>query len=282
MVELEEVLAEWRNVKPRNVSVALLTTDPAFQPRASSCVSFAQVNAEERRSEDHICVMASRLSNKSVEVEPLLVLRTEAALIVLDGHHRLEAYRKARRETIPARILSTDPGLAVLISKLVNFGGEKMGMHPDQRRDAAWQVLSKATNHGRLPLPAGTTQRTFASQFGISLGNVNAMLARLREHAIEPNRYQSEHCDPGTGWPRWPYARNKQYGRDWSPPPHDQLRLQVVSKLARAIAEAAEKTDVGVLREAIEQLSAFGWDTDAVNEAQLASAEFCMSEESDY
>lgn len=282
MKNLECLLDEWRETEPQPVAVICLTNNPALQPRAFACVSFSQISAEERRSEDHIRIMVGRMANPSVEVEPVLVLRTGSELVLLDGHHRLEACRRARRATIPARLLSTDMATAVLASKLVNFGGEKMGLHPDQRRDAAWQILSQLTEQGRVELPREITQRAISNQFSISIGNVNAMLRRLRERVIQAGEYQSDHCDPGTGWPRWPYARNRRYGTSWTPPNDDQRRHQVAANLARKIAEAAEKTDTGILREAVSQLMAFGWDACGIEDAQLAAAELLSEEESDY
>lgn len=282
MENLKEIIAEWRTIEPQHVAVTDVCIDVALQPRPSACVAFSQVNAEDRRSEDHIRLMTTRLMDSSVEIEPILAIRSDAALILFDGHHRLEACRRARRKLIPARVASIDIRTAVLASKLVNFGGEKLGLHPDQRRDAAWQVMSHLTDRGRAGLPDGVTQRTLAKQFGISLGNVNTMLGRLREGAIEPSQYQSEHCDPGTAWPRWPYARNRRYGAAWTPPTDDQRRKALATKLARTIAEAADKTDVGILREALGQLIAFGWDADAIEDAQLTVTEFGPEEESDY
>lgn len=279
---LEALLTEWRKVKPRRVVLDNLQTDPALQPRALECVGFAQSNAEERRSQDHSAVLAARLRNKATDLDPLLVLQTGAGLFVLDGHHRLEAYRTAGRDTIPARILSAEWGAAVAASKLVNIGAEKMTMHPSQRLDAAWQLLAQVTHQGRLGLPEGTSQRAIADRFGIAGGTVNAMVKRLREQATTPAAFDPGHLDPGTGWPRWQYARRQDYGAEWSPPSPDEQLEADAAKVARAVAEAHERHGPAVLRRALGALRDRGMDAGAIEEWEAFIGELEADEPPDY
>ena len=272
---LETLLAEWQRVKPRRVGLGDLRTDPALQPRALDCVGFAQADAEARRSQDHSAVLAARLRSKATDLDPLLVLRTDAGLFVLDGHHRLEAYRLAGRDTIPARVLSAEWTTAVAASKLANIGGEKMTMHQSQRTDAAWQLLAQLTRQGHIGLPVGTSQRAISDRFGIAVGTVNTMVKRLREQAIAPAAFDPGHLDPGTGWPRWQYARQRNYGAEWSPPsPGEQLE-EAAAKVARVVAEAHERHGTEVLRRALGALRARGMDAGAIEEwaAFLGEAE---------
>jgi hypothetical protein len=269
--KLEALLAEWKTAEPQDVPLTDLRTDPALQPRAIECVGFAQANAEDRRSRDHVVILAHRMASRGVELEPLLVLRTDEGLVVFDGHHRLAAYRAAGRDCAPARIRVAEWQSAVAASKLVNIGGEKLGMHVDQRRDAAWQLLAQLTDKGRHALPPGNSQRGVADLFGIAAGTVNGMVKRLRRRDIEPDSYKSDHRDPGTGWPRWQYARNPRYGDSGQPLRPDQRWQQEVRKLARKLAEAADKHGPGIIRDAVAALREHGMDADEIDDlAHLA------------
>jgi hypothetical protein len=267
MKEMEELLAGWRKVKPATVALKELRTDDALQPRSMDCVNLAQESAERKRSEDHVAILASRLMSPGSSLEPILAVRTPDGLFVVDGHHRLMASRAAGRDEIQVRTLSLPWDEAVIASKFVNFGGEKMGVHTEQRRDAAWQWLASVTKRGTCPLPSGISQRAVAVRFSISVGNVNNMLGRLREGSIEAGAYKEDHRDPGTGWPRWRYVRNPAYGTEWTPPTEEERIETEGLKLALKIADAIERFGDGVVRSATRHLRERGGDPGDLEEA---------------
>jgi ParB-like chromosome segregation protein Spo0J len=141
-----------------------------------------------------------------VQLEPLLVAQIGSALFVVDGHHRLKAYRQAGRESAPARVMPLDRRGAVLVSKLVNCEARALEMHPEQRRDAAWQYVAHLTRQGVDDLPSGESLRTVAGRFGISKDTVSNMLRKLPK--VNPKAYPAEQCDSGTGFPRWKVVRD--------------------------------------------------------------------------
>ena len=203
METTDELLQRWRTQPASAVELRSLKTDPALQPRSTDCVSLARQGAIEAQSTDHIRCMALQLKASNAEPEPVLVARLPQGLFIVDGHHRLAACKRARRDTIPARVITVERHAAVMVSKVVNYGGEKLRLHSDQRADAAWQTITDMTGRGRRKLPKGISQRDLEARFGVSLGTVNKMLDRLRQQAIDPANYAPDHCDPGTGWPRW-------------------------------------------------------------------------------
>src|SRR3546814_11093632 len=115
-------------------------------------------------------------------------------LFVGDGHHRLKAYRRAQRETIPARVYPMDRRMAVLVSKLVNCDERALEMHAEQRRDAAWQYLAAVTRQGKAGMPEGDSCRTVAGRFGISAPTVPRMVRKLPPTA--PQNFNPETHDP--------------------------------------------------------------------------------------
>jgi hypothetical protein len=195
------LLAAWQGMPATELLIASLTTKPEFQPRAMCLVPYVDRGRIEKASEDHVRHLAGRLAVE--ELEPLLVADLGLELVLIDGHHRLQAYKLECRSVLPARVVSCTREEALLVSKLVNLGGAKLPMHPEQFRECAWQFLSAHTSRGKRP-PA-ISNRRMAGLFGTSRETIGAMLLRLA--TVSVTDYGPEACDPGTGWPKWKYVK---------------------------------------------------------------------------
>ncbi len=267
MKQMEEILERWQAAAAVRIALKDLKTEDALQPRSLQSVGLGNIESEKKRLEDHVRVIANRLKVPAVEVEPILVAQTAEGLCIVDGHHRFYACRAAGRSEVPARVIEMSMEQAVMASKFVNFGAEKMGMHPEQRRDAAWQWLSSATARGTQPLPQCTSQRKVAARFDISVGNVNNMMAVLGSRRLDPARFKEAHVDPGTQWLRWRFARNPTYGNDWEIQlPSDRIE-QEGTKLAVKIAEAIQRFGPDVFRSAVAKLKDHGIEAEAIEDA---------------
>jgi hypothetical protein len=245
------------------VPLSALKTDEALQPREGRMVPFRKQRQVESRSEEHAGTMLLALrASAEVQLEPLLAAEMDGGLYVVDGHHRLKAYQRAQRETLPVRVMSMDRRRAVLVSKLVNCSDRALEMHPEQKRDAAWQYLAAVTRQGADGLPAGESLRTVAGRFGIGKDTAADMLRRLPK--VNPKDYHAEAHDPGTGFPRWRYVR--EVGAGWqdmeTKMTPEQLTQQEAEKLAKKIGALIDKASPEATRRALEMLA---------NEAKLAA-----------
>ncbi|GAA0888755.1 ParB/RepB/Spo0J family partition protein [Rhodanobacter soli] len=204
-MDVERVLQRLQAAEVQHLPLKALNTDEALQPREARMVPLREQMRVERRSEEHAGTLRLALeAAHTTELEPVFAADIGGALFVADGHHRLKAYRLAKRETIPARVLPMSHREAVLVSKLVNCAERALEMHPEQRRDAAWQYLAAVTHRGAKGLPTGESFRTVAGRFGIGKDTVQRMLRTLPK--VNPKDHEG-HLDPGTGWPRWPRVR---------------------------------------------------------------------------
>lgn len=250
MEKLEQTLSRWRQATPRHVPCNGIRTDPALQPRDEKLVPYRDRHRLEKQSAEHVAAMRGLLdSSTSAQLEPVLLADVGGTLLLVDGHHRLTAYRAQRRVAIPARVLETSRERALLASKLVNLDGAKLPLHPEQRREAAWQYLASVTHSGALPLPSGESLRTVAGRFGIAHSTVSAMLKRLPE--VIPGEFAGEACDPGTGWPRWRYLRSDPWkaGAD-AMQPEQRMRWQA-ERMAKSLARLLDGTDPAVWLRAV-------------------------------
>lgn len=222
---IQQALERLKAAEVRQLPLASLQTDGALQPREGRMVPFRDQMRVERRSEEHIGTMRLALeSTHSYQLEPVLVADVGGSLFVVDGHHRLKAYRRVQRETIPARVYPMGHRMAVLVSKLVNCGDRALEMHPEQKRDAAWQYLGAVTRQGATGMPAGDSCRTVAGRFGIGKDTVTNMLRRLPK--VNPKDYAGA-LDPGTGWPRW---RNVREGPAAWQQEHEEMDMEQMTQ----------------------------------------------------
>jgi uncharacterized ParB-like nuclease family protein len=254
-VNVEQILQRLQAAEVQTLPLPALKTDESLQPRVARMVPFKDQGRVESRSEEHIGTMRLALeATHSIHLEPVLVAEVDGSLFVVDGHHRLKAYRMAQRETIPVRVCPMEYRQAVLVSKLVNCTDRALEMHPEQRRDAAWQYLALVTRRGAVGLPDGESLRTIVGRFGIGYGTAQRMLCKLPE--VNPKDWSSEALDAGTGFPRWRYVR--EAGTGW----HDmkekmdveQVTQHEAKKLARKIGALMEKATPAVVRLAVQML----------------------------
>lgn len=140
-------------------------------------------------------------ANQAWELEPISVARIGDELLVVDGHHRLRAYKRAQRKHVPATVQSMTWREASHASKLANLTGAKMAMMPAQKRNALWHHLGQLSEFGARPPPDRLGAKSTSARFGVSRDTLRSMLRRLPE--VDPREYPREQRDAITGWPHW-------------------------------------------------------------------------------
>lgn len=238
-----------------------IKTHPALQPRDLALLKQRERVRQEEQSEMHVHDMALLLkADPKAQLAALHLADVGGELYVVDGHHRLQAYKRAKRDQVPARLKAMTMRQASHASKLANVTHTKLEMRAAQKRNALWHHLAAITHEGANPLPVGVSQRSLQGRFGGSLDTVQRMLKRL-PHVI-PDEYPPEHRDGITGWPHWRYvgatARNGLY-REMSP----ESRLQwAADKYKGHLVKLWERTDPRAVMLAHEELKREATDAD--------------------
>lgn len=191
---------EWRAAPPQSITLGRIKQEVRFQPRNHRLAPFRDRGKLESASEQHVSALAAKVASGHT-LDPLLVADIDGRLVLIDGHHRLMAYRREGVRNVPACIRKSTEGDALLMSKVVNCDGVKLPMHAEQKREAAWQYLATQTTQGRTALPAGESLRDIGATFGVGKDTVGRMLRKLPE--VVPAHYGPDACDTGTGWPQW-------------------------------------------------------------------------------
>lgn len=209
----DTALENFRCASHSLVPISCIRTAEALQPRVARLIPIRDKGRFEQSSDQHVSTLRLALeASEQTVLDPIWIAdigdaeTVDAGLYLIDGHHRLSAYKQARRDVVPASILPMTWHSAVVVSKLVNCTGRSLALHNEQRRDAAWQYVAALTHRGAIELPKGESLRSIAGRFGISKNTVNSMLTRLPQ--LGPPDLRGIPLDPGTGWPRWRYVRD--------------------------------------------------------------------------
>lgn len=139
------------------------------------------VRCEESLAEHHLTTL-SKLLKSTQDLDPVTVMVVGSRFILVDGHHRHEAYRRSPdRRDIPVRYFEGTPEEAVLAAARANTRAV-LPMDNGQRQDLAW----------RLTLCGLYSKRQIAEASGISERQVGIMrkaIQTLGEQAHEFTRW---------------------------------------------------------------------------------------------
>ncbi|OWB25916.1 ParB N-terminal domain-containing protein [Xanthomonas campestris] len=272
----DAVMEQFKHAPTRLIPLGDIRTHDALQPRVARLIPFKDKGRAEESSEQHIVTFRYVLeATEDGQLDPIWLADigsaepVEAGLYLVDGHHRLKAYRQANRQQVPACVLALDWRTALVVSKLVNCTGRSLALHNEQRRDAAWQYLADLTHRGAIELPiVGESLRSVAARFGISKSTVSSMLTNM-PHVIA-TEFHTLAIDPGTGWPRWRHVREAKNPWQTSLPSSDQQQLdRDAERVARHIVKLVDGSSPAVRARALEMLA-----NDEVSATdQLASVE---------
>lgn len=177
---------------------AIEVAENLFQPRAIA--------------EWHLTGLVAAVKSKRT-LPPLLVYRVGKRAFLLDGHHRLEAYRRARvDDPVPVEFFQGSPAEAVLAARKAN-SEPKLPMSVTERHDDAWRLV-KLGRHSKSEIQGAAN---------ISHGSVAAMRVALSALGQE----EAEGCRT------WREAREKAKGKEgWTALNDDerQARLDALAE----------------------------------------------------
>jgi len=248
-MELETLLAQWRSIESVMVLIDSIQTDAAYQPRIDRLPPYKDQGRVKEASQQHIEVLTNKLSDGR-DLDPLLLARIDGQLFLIDGHHRLDAYRKAKRTTIPACIRDSTKKQATRASLAVNCDFVKRSMHPEQRRDAAWQYIGMLTKRGTRDWPKGISRRDIGRTFGVSHDTIATMARTISR--VNLTDFTPEACHPGTRWPHWKYVKGNAWRDVFNDVPSDIRDQHRVERLAVRYGLDIEKYGIDIFKRAVE------------------------------
>jgi len=186
-----------------------------FQPRMSQVV------------EKHVSDLRSSLKTVG-ELTPVIVIALGKHPIIVDGHHRLEAYRMELRDEIPVEFFRGTVQEAILLSGTAN-SKTIMPLNRFQRSNWAWKLVrmvNPGDTHGYL-----FSKRQITASSGASSGAVAAMRRAARALGEDADNY-----------PTWDAARiacqNMEEPETYKPFGEEELEEQaqlIADRIAQSI-----------------------------------------------
>lgn len=151
---------------PKELPIREIYVDrPTFQWRVPK---FNKVESAE-----HLRALVRVLKSTGEPLEPLLVYPMNGRFFVIDGHHRLDAYRKARwKRPIPVKVFEgtyDDARLAALTGNTK----DKLRLSGPEKREAAWKLV----NEGKL-------SKAEIVKLGVASDGTIAFMRRVRNKLI--------------------------------------------------------------------------------------------------
>ncbi|AKI02267.1 ParB-like nuclease [Hoeflea sp. IMCC20628] len=218
LLELEQLRqgTSISDLRSRSLTLDQIRTMPeVFQPRMSV------------PSEKHVSDLRSSL--KSVrDLTPVLVLPLGEHAVVIDGHHRLEAYRMEDRDEIPVEFFGGTVQEAILQSGAEN-SKTVMPLNLSQRTNWAWKLVRMVKPGDAMGYLFSKRQITVSA--AVSSGTVAAM--RLAAKAL------GEDADE---YPSWDLARQAWQDQEtpeaYQPYGEEELEEQaqlIADRIARSI-----------------------------------------------
>jgi hypothetical protein len=197
---INEAFDAFKTAKPEMVALVTVQCDRALQPRDVSLLTKSERPQERNGRKKQIVGMVQRLSNSPrMMFDPLYLARIDGALYVVDGHTRLDAYRKAGRTHARAVIVPMSREVAVMVSKIVNTTPRARELQTRMTNEAWWAVLWQLSDNGRSD--PGRVARTIAERFGVNKDRPTAACKWLRNGWVDPEAFPPEQRDPDSGRP---------------------------------------------------------------------------------
>lgn len=170
-------------------------------------------------TEHHIQALLRALRQDG-ELEPILVIQIGRKTVVVDGHHRLEAYKAAKRKAVPVTYFTGNLDQAVLVGG-TNNSRVKLPMNGIERQDFAWRLVT---------LGSAYSKRDIVRASGVSDGQVGNMRRAATKLGPEAKRFTS-----------WFLAREAALGKEqeeWSPEDREVWEEEQAQLLAEKLSRA--------------------------------------------
>lgn len=258
-------------VKRDNIPVTSIAKDPRFWFRSGAAPST-----------DHIDTLAKALRSGR-ELDPIMLWREcddtgsrTGRLIIMDGHHRTEAYYHhfethgvdlSDAPLVPVLVHDCVPMVARLVALAANTKDSKPLM-PAERNNAAWRLVRDSLLWTGKAWQSRLTKAQIALASGVSTRTVQRM------NKVFKLMTEAKHEPTGEWWQdnQWKVQRDD----DWTPPSSEELEAMTndaANAISKVLSEAKLMRDEDVLTVLckvfvpwrLKQITAELWESDVLD-----------------
>ncbi|WP_421867055.1 ParB N-terminal domain-containing protein [Motiliproteus sp.] len=199
---IQRLVAAAKEQQPTHTPMASIEQSPRFQKRSPDVEGKARQVAIRDADKAMMEKFVSDLENPEHTTDPVTLCRVNGALILVDGHHRLDAYRLAGRNDIPSRVLETTESEAHTLASVMNGYSTTVPRGNEERGETAWrEVLDKYDGES---WEDGWSARQLAKVMGVGSKTVDRMVKARKAHG------------DGADHMTWKQARASEFEREYS------------------------------------------------------------------
>lgn len=197
------LIAQTKSQAPITLPLSDIEQHRTFQKRTAGTESTAQRNAIREKEVEVVKKLTADLSSSpDHHAEPVTVCDVGGRLILVDGHHRYDSYRAARRETLPARVIECAESEAHLLATLLNSYNATIPLGSEEKSQMIWREVVRL--HDGTKWAEEFSARRLAGFMGIAPKTVDRMVSarvELGEDAVQMT---------------WKQARQSNTAREYS------------------------------------------------------------------
>lgn len=227
--------------KPKALKLSdLVEKEDVLQPRTSSLM-YAR-----RRSQGHVKTLVEAVTRTGKALDPILIGSFGKQWVVLDGHHRLEAYKAAKwKGPVPVKVADLrGRGIdrvkeAMVLSAKSNVK-DKLAMSPQDKLDAGWRFTVLNPTLSKREVAEITTLSTS------TVGKMRVVRKKLGE---------SESDEEMAGLPWW-IAQQRSQGTERKDRKEDHWKAQEekIRRICIHLQKVQQKVEPWDLALALERL----------------------------
>ncbi|MEY9196455.1 ParB N-terminal domain-containing protein [Sinorhizobium sp. CCBAU 05631] len=158
-------------------------------------------------NERHVSDLVKLLSIHGT-IDPIRVWRCGGAVIVIDGHHRLEAFRRwNRRAPVPVKFFKGTVDDAIRFAETAN-NQINLQLTYQERADYAWKLVVHADELGKL------SKAQLIARTTISKGTIDTMRKAARELGVRARQIRSWY-EAHQEWKHGQGEDDREYNSSW-------------------------------------------------------------------
>lgn len=227
------------------------TNEDALQPREETQRHDATYFARNT----HVAQLRKPLLDPKKDLDPIVIAwakdkrketNTGYSWVVVDGHHRLQAYRTTKdRKTIPAILFEGSP-TQIVLRAISGNNRDKLAMTPKEKLSTGWSIFVAMAGKKR--------QSVTVQELGVSRGSIQNFRKQFRLIAADIASGELE--DTSIGEYEWSEAMNypNTYDGDWDEGAEVEAYIrEVAEKLFKAFGHTLKNGDAINIGKALER-----------------------------
>ena len=218
------------------LEIKSIRLDEKFQPRIRAGIPYRDLHIEEKKRIENIDYLYGRLMIEG-DLNPIHVGNINESLYVLDGWHRVHAYRAAKRESIPAIVEAMTEQEGIQKAALANMKERSLPLMKSQHTEAVWTWLMLEEKQGRIINRNGKCKhqsyslRDLERLTSTPKSTIDRMLRRIGD-AVEEEMSGEQNemrINPATSRPYWKYMKLNNFpglSEDFAPDKVNDIKTQ--------------------------------------------------------